>query len=301
MPGKKKKEEVVSNEGALAPKLPEPEEGESVSPETVSSESKETSLSSDPLPTHEKPSKMNMKRVGIVILILAVVAVIASIPALYFYTQYKQMQTKLNPTAAAQAHVSSLLAQVGKLMLLPANEVPTVYQVTDISKLKNEAFFFFFLYGDEVLIYGKARKAIIYRPSTRKIVNVGPVNIQAAKESANSQSSQAVAGASTSATLSPTPVEVKVALYNGTDTSGLTRQAEPLVIAASSGVKVSAKENAAKTDYVRTQVVVLNKNASVLAEKVASAVNGEVITTLPEGEVRPAADILVILGTDFVE
>lgn len=282
MSAKKKKEVVVSNEGALAPLLPEPKE------ETVE-EKREAMAESVSV---EKTKNNSRRTIGMVVLILVVIAVIASIPAVYFYNQYKVMQAKMNPTAATQAQITSLIGRVGQLMLLPGDETPTVATVSDKNKLAGQSFFAQAENGDQVLIYQKAKKAILYRPSTNKIIEVGPVNIQA-----SNTPSSAVAGASTSAALSTTPSGIKVALYNGTTTSGLTRKAEPLV--SSSGAKVTAKENAAKDSYATTEVIVLNPQASVEAQKIATSLKGNVVSVLPDGENKPNADILVILGANF--
>ncbi len=79
--------------------------------------------------------------------------------------------------AAVQAEVDALVAQVGKLISLPDDEKPTVATVTDASKVKDQPFFAKAQNDDKVLIYQKAAKAILYRPSTNMIVEVGAVNI----------------------------------------------------------------------------------------------------------------------------
>lgn len=290
----KKKKSSTSQEdlieGALAPHLPEPTEEKN-------EERKETMGESVSV---EKTKNTSLRTIGMVILVLVVIAVIASIPAVYFYNQYKSMQAKMNPTAATQAQITSLIGRVGQLMLLPSDETPTVATVSDKSKWSGQPFFAKVENGDQVLMYQKAKKAIIYRPSTNKIVEVGPVNIQASNTPTTivaGASTQSVSSGQASATLSQTPSGIKVALYNGTSTSGLTRKAEPLV--SSSGAKVIAKENAAKDSYTTTQVVVLNSQASVEAQKIATSLKGSVVSILPNGENKPDADILVILGADF--
>lgn len=80
-------------------------------------------------------------------------------------------------SAAVQSEVNALIAQVGKLIALPTDETPTVATVTDASKIKDQPFFANAQNGDKVLIYQKAAQAILYRPSTNKIIQVGAVNI----------------------------------------------------------------------------------------------------------------------------
>jgi hypothetical protein len=65
---------------------------------------------------------------------------------------------------------------VGKLMELPA-EVPTVATVSDVTKLPpNQPFFADAKNGDTVLFFNEAKKAILYRSDTKKIINVAPIN-----------------------------------------------------------------------------------------------------------------------------
>lgn len=83
------------------------------------------------------------------------------------------------PTGAAKGveDVDALVKEVGKLIALPQDEKPTVATVTDVAKVKDQQFFKNALNGDKVLIYTNNKKAILYRPSEKKIVEVGSVNI----------------------------------------------------------------------------------------------------------------------------
>jgi hypothetical protein len=80
-------------------------------------------------------------------------------------------------TAAVQAEVDALVLKVGKLIALPTDESPTVATVTDASKVKDQPFFKNAKNEDKVLIYQKTAKAILYRPSENRIIEVGAVNI----------------------------------------------------------------------------------------------------------------------------
>lgn len=83
-------------------------------------------------------------------------------------------------SSLVQAEVDALVAEVGKLIELPADENPTVATVTDVEKVKEQPFFANAKNGDKVLIYTNARKAILYRPSEKRIIEVGAVNINQA-------------------------------------------------------------------------------------------------------------------------
>jgi len=116
------------------------------------------------------------KNVGkIVVIILAAVIFLGAIgTAGYFYSQYKKATQ--NPDAVAQAETAKLVASVGKLITLPTDETPSIATVTDKSKLADQPFFTKSENGDKVLIYTNAKKAILFRPSTDKIIEVMPIS-----------------------------------------------------------------------------------------------------------------------------
>lgn len=123
-------------------------------------------------PTTEGGSS-TVKKVGMT---LGVVLLLAALGAAgYFYNQYDTL--KKNPNKVAQDETKATIDAVGKLMILPSGESPTVATVTDPSKLKDQAFFANAQTGDKVLIYTNAKKAILYNPSGNKIVEVAPINI----------------------------------------------------------------------------------------------------------------------------
>lgn len=113
-----------------------------------------------------------------IIVTVAVLVALASAPSIYFFRQYQKAQLRLNnPTEAAKQDANDTIVAVGRLMLLPTGEEPTVMQVTDVSKLKDQPFFANAQNGDKVLIYTQAKKAILYRSETNKIIDVAPINI----------------------------------------------------------------------------------------------------------------------------
>lgn len=95
----------------------------------------------------------------------------------YFYYKGQTPQVNPNDPQAAQEEVRKLVAEVGKLIDLPAGENPTIATVTDVDKLRNQPFFQKAQNGDKVLIYQGAGKAILYSPSLKKVLDVSPLNI----------------------------------------------------------------------------------------------------------------------------
>lgn len=141
------------------------------------------------IPEQQTPARRKEVRQKRRFPILAVVVVILVIglagAATYFYLQYNHL--KNNPELVAKQETDDLIQRVGKLITLPTGETPTVATVDDKTKLADQAFFADVENGDKLLIYTKAQKAIIYRESTNKIINVGPVSIDSAQEGTNTQ------------------------------------------------------------------------------------------------------------------
>lgn len=63
--------------------------------------------------------------------------------------------------------------KVGKLMLLPTNEEPTLAEVTDNKTIKDAVLAKSSKNGDQILFYTKSRLVVVYRPSINKIVLAG--------------------------------------------------------------------------------------------------------------------------------
>lgn len=129
--------------------------------------------------------KKNVLRVVAVLLI----AGLAAFGGFYFKkyrdlnVKYKDVNAKYeelikDPQAAQAAEVRRYIEEVGKVYDLPKDEEPSVATVKDKEQLKSQPFFAKAENGDITLIYSKAKLAILYRPSTKQLVNVSSVTIQ---------------------------------------------------------------------------------------------------------------------------
>lgn len=107
--------------------------------------------------------------------LLVFLAVVTSASAVYFYQRAAAL--KANPDLAAQKEAADVVSRLGKLILLPAGEIPTVASVNDPAKLKDQPFFANAKVGDKVLLYQSARKAYLYDPSADKIINVDSITL----------------------------------------------------------------------------------------------------------------------------
>ncbi len=241
---------------------------ESVSPQPVSNQTAE-------------------KTKTIPILIVIVLLTIALIPAFYFYSAYTKTQKLLQvqgTTTSAKKDVDDLIAKVDRLIQLPKGEKPTVATIANKKKLVDQPFFEKAENGDKLLIYSKAKEAILYRPSIDKIINVGPVN----PGSVQSQSQQAVT------TPSPVTKQVTVTVYNGSEVSGLASTTKQKIEGKFSQIKVTATGNAAG-EYSKTSVYDLTGKNKEVASQIAQFLSGEVATASLSGETKPTTDLLIIV------
>jgi len=111
-----------------------------------------------------------LKRTILIILCILVLALAAA--TVYFYKK------SANKTSVSATEVKSLVIDVGKHVVLPDGETPTLATVSDPNALKNQSFFANAQKGDKVLIYTNAKEAILYRPSIDKIITIAPLNIE---------------------------------------------------------------------------------------------------------------------------
>lgn len=134
-----------------------------------------------PAPKQEKV-RLDMRRVKIIISVLLVIIIAVGAVALQLYFKSRSTTVDANGAAAIQANkaeLAKLIEAVGKLIVLPQGEEPTLATVSDPEKLRDQPFFKNAELGDKVLIYSQAKKAILYSPSKNKIIEVAPVNLNA--------------------------------------------------------------------------------------------------------------------------
>jgi hypothetical protein len=217
----------------------------------------------------------------IIVIAFGIVLLAAIGVAGYFFLQYQQTQAQLSQSAKAN-NQAELISEVGKLIVLPSGEQPTIATVSDVNRLKEQQFFAHAKNGDKVLIYSKAQEAILYDPFSNKIVEVGPITLTQVSPTASGPM--------------PTAAPIKVALYNGTNTVGLTTTIANQLEKKMANITVISRDTAQNASYGQTIIVDLTgKNASQ-ASALAKTLNGKV-GKLPVGEVAPKnADVLVILG-----
>ncbi len=212
----------------------------------------------------------------------------------YNYQQSQKEVVRLSTLEGQQElqerEVESLLEKVKVHMVLPEDEEPTVATISDVDALvEQQPFFGGAQNGDKVLVYVKARKAIIYSPSRDVIINVGAVIVD------NTQ----IAGPESEEGLGQLDIEIR----NGTDTPGLTRQVSERLKEKNSAFDFVELTDASNKDYSKTVIVDLGKtdNKDLLTSLGGVLGVSTISQQLPEGEQESRAEVLIILGTDQVE
>ncbi len=111
----------------------------------------------------------SVKRAVVVTVIATLLLCAIAGGAMYVYTQ-KPDSTK--------EQVQNVVAMVAVHIVLPEGEEPTVATVSSLEQLAGQPFFASAKVGHKVLIYTKAKKAILYDPVIDKIVEVAPLDIK---------------------------------------------------------------------------------------------------------------------------
>lgn len=232
--------------------------------------------------------------------LLGVILVLAMGAGAVWAWQHYGLNAKANgaedkPVAAengAELSTEQLLAKVGRLIVLPSGETPTIANVVDAEKLKSEqAFYRDTQNGDFVLIYPQAQKAFIYRPTTDVLVNVGPVYMN--NEPAAATATDEPVNAEPSVPSEPISVEVR----NGVNKAGLAAALRD-ELNAGEAYKVGKIGDAANKNYTEYVLVDLgladNQKAALAA--LESKYGVKAVTELPAGEAASDAKLLIIIG-----
>ncbi len=222
--------------------------------------------------------QLNVKR--LLVAVVCLIAIAGAGGSVYFYKKYARIRA--NPNLEAQKEASTLISAVGKLIELPKDETPTIATISAKEKLAGQAFFSSAENGDVLFAYAAAMKAILYRPSTNKIINVAPITLN--------QPPGGGQGATPGA-----PASLRVAYYNGSGVVGLSGLTEKTVRERYPSYQTSSLANASRKDYTGTLVVDVSGKHSQEASSLAVLLNGRT-GSLPQGETIPDADILIISG-----
>jgi len=124
----------------------------------------------------EKPKKSNIKK-SVWIFVCFIVALLLA-GNIYFFLQNKQLTTSItaDKKEADKKEAQDIYKTISKFMELPKEE-PVLATVIDKTKLQDQSFFSKAQNGDKLLVFSKARKALLYRPTTSKVVEFAPLSL----------------------------------------------------------------------------------------------------------------------------
>ena len=220
---------------------------------------------------------MSKKNLLIFIVALGFMVLIAISIGLYSYGQTQTLSgSKKNNTTEQD----KIIKEIGKFMLLPTDEKPTLATVTDKNRLIGQMFFQKAENGDKVLIYAKNKKAILFRPANNKIIEVG-----------------ALAFDTMPAVTPAKSTSLKLIILNGTNTPGLALQMEQKITDEKiANIESIDTDNAKKKDYQKSVIIDLTGKKRKSVDDLASRFDLDVLTKLPDGEKTSTAEAVIIVG-----
>lgn len=170
------------------------------------------------------------------------------------------------------------LNRVGKLVVLPTDEKPTLATVEDTSKLSDPLLKAQAQNGDQLLLYYNAKRIYLYRPSIGKIVDIQPLILDPSAAQANN-------------------AKIIIRQGNGKPETGETLRRSLRQSYPSTGADLAG--NAARQDYPATVIIDLTDGQKYeLVNSLIKTLGGQ-RGILPAGEPKPeGADILIITGLD---
>jgi hypothetical protein len=121
---------------------------------------------------------MNKRLISIFLVVLALISIGSVCAAAYFYQQYQRLQA--NPQATTEKELEKMLKTISTVMELPT-EKPSIATILDTEKLKGQAFFQKAKNGDKVIIFEQARRVLLYRPDTGRVVDFAPLILEPQK------------------------------------------------------------------------------------------------------------------------
>jgi len=192
-----------------------------------------------------------------------------------------------------------LLARLAEMMAMPEDK-PVIYTVKDVETLAaSKPFYKNAVNGDKMLLFRD--RAILFRPSEGRMINVVGLDSLSDLPTAMASSSSATTSMAVTTDSSKTDVTTinvgstelanSVEVRNGTPTSGLAGKWKTKL--TDKGYKVLTIGNAVNDQYAETMVINLTgKDAS----KIEQVVGATSVTNMPSGEPSSQADVLIILG-----
>lgn len=158
-----------------------------------------------------------------------------------------------------------IVIQVSREQSIQGDGNPVVLTVEDKTKA-TQPFLQQAENGDKVLLYYKAKKAILYRPSEKRIVHAGAY----------------------------TSPDAKVFIRRGTNEQGAVDSVKDKLDAVTD-ITLSSEDDSQRTDYKGITIVHVTDRYDEKVQELVRTLNAQIVR-MPSGESFPDADILIIVG-----
>ncbi|MBU2025897.1 MAG: hypothetical protein ABIC19_01745 [Patescibacteria group bacterium] len=196
--------------------------------------------------------------------------------------QILHLQTFDGRMNLAKEQTKQMLEKVSRHIVIPSDEEPIIADISDPESLvKQESFYENAKRGDKIIVYEKARKAIIYRPDEDKLINVGPIYIEDNENSAVSIQD-----------LEEASLEIRNADKDSSRADELVEELEAI-----EKFKITGQGEASGEDYQGYTLIDLSNGQKPGAVNfLKQRLETEAAKELPRGEPGSKADVLIIVG-----
>jgi len=195
--------------------------------------------------------------------------------------------------------IQGLIKRISDLIVIKADEEPTVATVQDANLLRqnNPLFYQDAENGDRLLVWSD--KAVLYSTRMDKLLSVMPIALlnasqQAANQTVGNQPPQPTSDQQQTTVLSE---NAKIQVLNGTATPGMAKKLSAVL--AQNQIKVATMGDAKDKTYAKTIIVKLSdKPLTATLQALQTVLNAEVVSA-PSAEKGLSGDVAIIVGTDF--
>ncbi|MFA6099718.1 MAG: LytR C-terminal domain-containing protein [Patescibacteria group bacterium] len=255
-----------------------------------------------------KPIETSKNKMSIYLVLLAIVILTGVALMINQKIKSRQSATKSSASVAAsqseqakkpldKSDISALIARVGSLIVVNANEEPTIATVQDADALRqsNPVFYKDARNGDRLLVWSD--KAVLYSPQMDKLLAVMPILGGQTSMILGSTTSTAANASSTASTLASEKATVEV--RNGTRTAGLAKSMANLLKAE--GLKMGVVGDMYQKDAKTTVIYKLTDKDMPATLAALKKVTKAEVFQVPVGNFGFKGDFVVVVGADFVK
>lgn len=219
------------------------------------------------------------------------IILVASLVTVYFW----MAQSRLSVTDTTVQR-ETVLAAVQQKAEVPTDEIPHISVLRPEDVRQKEKFLLLAEADDYLLVYPKNRVAVLYRPSSQKVMSM--VTLDANEWDAYFQSPSKQVAVDTEGVFRRSTDPLKLTVVSPLADIKKRQAVVRSLKDAYPTINIEEKNREQTTVYPTTLVADLSAENGDLVDAIAGMVNGEVVDQSPPGEITPETDILVLLGQD---